>query len=487
MPASFSLKLKDADLLRQQCLVDGRWVGSADDAVDNPATGEILGRVPHFNEAQTTLAVEAAHRAFGPWSKQLAKERSSVLRKWFDLVIANKDDLALILTSEQGKPLAEAKGEIDYAAGFIEFYAEEAKRIYGEILPSHRSDSRILVLRQPIGVMASITPWNFPAAMITRKIAPALAVGCTAVVRPASETPLTALALGVLAQRAGFPAGVLNIITSHDAAKVGEILSTHEHVKFLGFTGSTQVGRLLMKQASSTIKKVGLELGGNAPFIVFDDADIDAAVEGAMVSKYRNMGQTCVCANRIYAQAGIHDAFIEKLAAAVKLLKVGNGADEGVQQGPLISAKAVEKVQRHIADATQKGAKIIVGGKPHALGGTWFEPTVLANVTSDMLLAREETFGPVAPVFRFDTEEQVVQMANDTEFGLAAYFYARDVGRIWRVAEALEYGMVGVNSGLISTELAPFGGVKQSGLGREGSRHGAEEFTDLKYVLLAGM
>jgi succinate-semialdehyde dehydrogenase/glutarate-semialdehyde dehydrogenase len=401
-------------------------------------------------------------------------------------MIANKEDLALIMTSEQGKPLAEARGEVDYAASFVEFYAEEAKRVYGETIPSHRADARIMVIRQPIGVIAAITPWNFPAAMITRKVAPAIAAGCTAVIKPAPETPLTALALGVLAERAGIPAGVLNIVTG-DAKAIGEVMTSHPAVRFVGFTGSTAVGKLLMRQAASTVKKVGLELGGNAPFIVFDDADVDAAVDGAMVSKFRNMGQTCVCANRIYAQAGIYDEFVMKLADRVTALKVGNGVDDGVQQGPLIKPQALEKVERHIEDAVGQGARLLTGGKRHALGRTFFEPTVLANVTTDMLVTREETFGPVAPVYRFADEADVIAQANATEYGLAAYFYARDLGRVFRVAEALEYGMVGVNTGLIATEVAPFGGVKESGIGREGSRHGMEEFVELKYMLLAGL
>lgn len=481
------LKLSDAKLLRQQAYINGQWVGQGVSEIRNPATGDLLAKVPDLGVQDTVAAIEAAEAAFKPWAKKLAKERANLMRKWFDLIIANRQDLALILTSEQGKPLAEALGEIDYAAAFIEFYAEEAKRIYGDTIPSHRPDARIVVTRQPIGVVAAITPWNFPAAMITRKIAPALAVGCTTVVKPSPETPLTALALAELAERAGLPAGVINIVTGTDAAGIGKVMCTHDAVKFIGFTGSTPVGRLLMQQAASTVKKVGLELGGNAPFIVFDDADLDAAVEGAMISKYRNMGQTCVCANRIYAQAGIYDAFVEKLAVAVRALKVGNGLEAGVQQGPLIKPAAVEKVERHIADAVSKGARIITGGKAHPLGGTFFEPTVLANVTSQMLVAREETFGPVAPVFRFESEEEVVQLANATEFGLAAYFYARDIGRVWRVAEGLDYGMVGINSGLISTELAPFGGVKQSGIGREGSHYGVEEFTEIRYLLMGGL
>ncbi|WP_029355101.1 NAD-dependent succinate-semialdehyde dehydrogenase [Bosea sp. 117] len=481
-----SLPLKDPALLRQQCFVNGGWSGSPAIDVTNPATGGVIARVPKFGAEETTKAVEAASAAFKPWAAKTAKERSIVLRRWFDLIIANRDDLALILTSEQGKPLAEARGEIDYAAGFVEFYAEEAKRIAGETLPSHRADARILVLRQPTGVVAAITPWNFPAAMITRKVAPALATGCTAVVKPATETPLTALALAVLAERAGLPAGALNVITG-SASAIGGVLTTHPAVRLVSFTGSTEIGKLLMSQSSSTVKKVALELGGNAPFVVFDDADVDAAIEGAMLSKFRNMGQTCVCANRIYAQSGIYDAFVEKLAAAVAKLKVGDGTQDGVTQGPLINAAAVEKVEAHLADAVSKGATIVSGGRRHALGGTYFEPTVVSGVTREMAVAREETFGPVAPVFRFETEADVVAAANDTEFGLAAYFYSRDVGRVFRVAESLEYGIVGVNSGLISTELAPFGGVKESGMGREGSHHGIDEFVDKKYVLVAGL
>jgi succinate-semialdehyde dehydrogenase/glutarate-semialdehyde dehydrogenase len=480
------MKLNDPSLLVERCLVGGAWIGEPADAIDNPATGEILARVPRFGADETTQAVEKADEAFKAWSKKTAKERSVIMRRWFDLMIANKEDIALIMTSEQGKPLAEARGEVDYAASFVEFYAEEAKRVYGETIPSHRADARILVIRQPIGVMAAITPWNFPAAMLTRKVAPALAAGCTAVVKPAPETPLTALALGVLAERAGLPAGVLNIITG-DAKAIGEVMTSHPAVKFIGFTGSTAVGKLLMRQAASTVKKVGLELGGNAPFIVFDDADVDAAVEGAIVSKFRNMGQTCVCANRIYAQAGIYDEFVMKLADKVTALKVGNGLEAGVQQGPLIKPQAIEKVERHIEDAVGQGARVLTGGKRHALGRTFFEPTVLANVTTQMLITREETFGPVAPVYRFADEADVIAQANATEYGLAAYFYARDLGRVFGVAEALEYGMVGVNTGLIATEVAPFGGVKESGIGREGSRHGMEEFVELKYMLLAGL
>ena len=480
------MHLNDPTLLRPQCLIGGEWSGSPVDPVENPATGEIIASVPRFGALEAEKAVAAAHAAFGPWAKKTAKERSAILRKWFDLIIAAKDDIATIMTSEQGKPLAEAKGEVDYAASFIEYYAEEAKRIYGETLPSHRADARLIVLKQPIGVCAAITPWNFPAAMITRKVAPAIAVGCTAVIKPAPETPLTALALGVLAERAGIPAGVLNIITG-DAPAIGGVWTSDPRVRFVGFTGSTEVGKILMRQAASTVKKVGLELGGNAPFMVFDDADLDAAVEGAILSKYRNMGQTCVCANRIYAQDGIYDAFVEKLAKRVMDLKVGNGMEVGVQQGPLINMEAVEKVESHVKDAVAKGGKIIVGGNRHALGRTFFEPTVIANVTTKMLVAKEETFGPLAPVFRFKDEADVIAQANDTQYGLAAYFYARDLGRVFRVAEALEYGMVGINTGAISTELAPFGGMKESGLGREGSRHGVEEFVEIKYLCLAGL
>jgi succinate-semialdehyde dehydrogenase/glutarate-semialdehyde dehydrogenase len=480
------MKLADPSLLKSQCLIDGGWVGDGVDPIHNPATGALIAKVPRLGHTETVRSIEAASRAFDPWAKTLPKERARILRRWFDLIIANRDDIALIMTSEQGKPLAEARGEVDYAAGFIEFFAEEAKRIYGEINPTFRADSRILVLRQPIGVVAAITPWNFPAAMITRKLAPALAVGCTAVGKPAPETPLTALALGELAIRAGVPAGVLNLLTG-DAPAIGKAMCEHPAVRFVGFTGSTEIGKLLMRQAAGTVKKVGLELGGNAPFIVFDDADVDAAVEGAIVSKFRNMGQTCVCANRIYAQARIYDAFVEKLTYAVAKLEVGDGTQAGVTQGPLINEEAVEKVEAHVADALKKGAKATIGGKRHPLGRTFFEPTVLAGLDGSMLIAREETFGPVAPVFRFGDEKDAIRLANDTQYGLAAYFYARDLGRVWRVAEALEYGMVGINSGAISTEFAPFGGVKESGLGREGSRHGAEEFVELKYMLMGDL
>jgi succinate-semialdehyde dehydrogenase/glutarate-semialdehyde dehydrogenase len=479
--------LADPSLLVERAYVDGAFIGEPRVEVRDPASGEIVGRVPDLGAEAATAAIEAARDAFRPWAARLPKERSAILRRWYELILANKDDLALILTREQGKPLAEARGEIDYAASFIEYYAEESKRISGDTLPTHRADARILVLRQPAGVVAAITPWNFPAAMITRKCAPALAVGCTFVVKPAMETPLTALALAKLAHDAGVPKGVFSVVTGTNAAAIGEVFTGHPAVRVVSFTGSTEVGKILMRQAASGVKRVALELGGNAPFIVFDDADLDAAVEGAMISKYRNMGQTCVCANRIYVQSSVYDAFIEKLVAAVARLKVGVGTDEGVTQGPLITPDAIEKVERHLQDATSKGARVLAGGQRHSLGGTFFEPTVIADVTQDMAVAREETFGPVAPVFRFDDESQAIEYANATEFGLAAYFYARDVGRIFRVAEALEYGMVGINSGLISTELAPFGGVKESGHGREGSQRGVDEFVDIKYLLVAGI
>jgi succinate-semialdehyde dehydrogenase/glutarate-semialdehyde dehydrogenase len=474
-------------LLVERAYIDGAFVGEPEIEVRNPATGELVGRVPNLGADEATWAVEAAEAAFKPWAAQLPKERSAILRRWFDLIIANKEELARIMTREQGKPLAEARGEIDYAASFVEFYAEEAKRVSGDTLPTHRKDARIIVLRQPAGVVAAITPWNFPAAMITRKAAPALAVGCTFVCKPATETPLTALALAKLAHEAGVPKGVFSIITGEDAPAIGKVFTSHPAVRVVSFTGSTEVGKILMAQAAKGVKRVALELGGNAPFIVFDDADLDAAVEGAMVSKYRNMGQTCVCANRIYVQSKVYDAFVKKLVTAVGKLKVGDGLDDGVTQGPLITPDAIEKVERHLADAASKGARVLAGGRRHALGGTFFEPTVVADVTQEMAVAREETFGPVAPVFRFETEEEAVANANATEFGLAAYFYARDVGRIFRVAEALEYGMVGINSGLISTELAPFGGVKESGHGREGSQRGVDEFVDVKYLLVAGL
>ena len=481
------LNLTDKSLLKEECLIDGQWMGSDQKiSVTNPATGEHIANVPKFGVAQTKQAIEAANRAWPAWRARTAKERSAVLNRWFDLIMANQEDLARIMTAEQGKPLAEARGEIAYAASFIEWFAEEGKRVYGETIPAPISTQRIVVIKEPIGVCAAITPWNFPAAMITRKAGPALAAGCTMVVKPASQTPLTALALVVLAERAGIPAGVLSIVTG-SAGEIGGELSSNPLVRKLTFTGSTEVGRVLMQQTASTIKKVSMELGGNAPFIVFDDADLDAAVEGAMVSKYRNAGQTCVCANRIYVHSKVYDAFAAKLVAAVQAMKVGDGTAEGVRIGPLIDQKAVAKVEEHIADAVAKGAKILTGGKRHALGQSFFEPTVIANVTSNMAVAIEETFGPLAPLFRFETEDEVVALANDTEFGLASYFYARDLGRVWRIAERLEYGMVGVNTGLISNEVAPFGGVKQSGLGREGSHHGIEDYLEMKYINMAGI
>ncbi len=477
---------KVISLLKTQCFIDGKWVGTPEIDVTNPATGEVLGKVPRLGKAETIQAIDAAEKAFGPWSRLLAKERSAILRKWFDLQIAHADELALLLTSEQGKPLAEAKGEIIYGASFTEFYAEEAKRIYGETIPAFKQGSRIIVIKQPLGVVGAITPWNFPHAMITRKVSPALAAGCTVVVKPATETPLTALALAELARQAGMPPGVFNVITGK-SSEIGMELTTSPKVRGITFTGSTEIGKVLMAQSASTVKKVELELGGNAPFLVFDDADIDKAIEGAMASKYRNAGQTCVCANRFLVQEGVYDEFVAKLAKTAAAMKVGNGVESGVAQGPLINAAAIDKIEEHIADAVSKGAKIVTGGKRHALGGTFFEPTVLANVTPDMKCAREETFGPVAPVFKFKTEAEGIAMANDTEFGLACYFYARDIGRVWRVAEGLEYGMVGINEGIISTELAPFGGVKESGLGREGSAHGIDGFVELKYMLMGGI
>jgi succinate-semialdehyde dehydrogenase / glutarate-semialdehyde dehydrogenase len=473
-------------LLKRQNYIDGQWVGEPALPVTNPATGEEIAKVPLTDTKGAKAAIAAAERAFPVWSKMLAKERSNILRRWFNLMIEHADEIALLMTMEQGKPLAEAKGEVMYAASFIEFFAEEAKRINGETIPTFKSDARVVCIKQPVGVVAAITPWNFPAAMITRKVGPALAVGCTVVCKPASETPLTALALAELGERAGIPKGVFNVITGK-ASVIGAELTSNPVVRMLTFTGSTEIGKVLIEQCAKTVKKVGMELGGNAPFIVFDDADLDKAVAGAMASKYRNAGQTCVCANRIYVQDGVYDKFAEKLAAEVKKLKVGDGTEAGVTTGPLINKAAVEKVEEHIADATAKGAKVILGGKRHKLGGSFFEPTVLTGVTSDMKVAREETFGPVAPLFRFKTEEEAIKLANDTEFGLAAYFYSRDVGRVWRVGEGLEYGIVGINEGIISSEVVPFGGVKESGLGREGSHHGVEEFVELKYMLMGGV
>ncbi len=473
-------------LIRQQCMVDGRWIGEPETAVYNPATGAAIARVPNFGATETKAAVEAAHRAFPGWSGRLAKERSAILRRWFDLQLRHAEELAQLMTAEQGKPLAEARGEVAYGASFVEFYAEEAKRIYGETIPTHKKGGRIIVHKHPIGVVGAITPWNFPFAMITRKVAPAIATGCTVVVKPAPDTPLTALALAALAEEAGLPAGVLNVITG-DAEAIGKELTANPLVRAIAFTGSTRVGKILMEQSASTVKKVSLELGGNAPFIVFDDADLDRAVEGAIASKFRNMGQTCVCANRILVQDGIYDVFAAKLAEAVSKMKVGPGNEEGVVQGPLINEAGLAKVEAHVADALAKGAQALTGGKRHALGHTFFEPTVLINANAGMRVAAEETFGPVAPLFRFKEEEEAVSFANSTPYGLAAYFYSRDVGRVWRVTEKLEFGIVGVNEGIVATELAPFGGVKESGLGREGSRHGVEEFLEMKYMYLGGL
>jgi succinate-semialdehyde dehydrogenase/glutarate-semialdehyde dehydrogenase len=481
------LALKDAKLFREQCYLDGQWVGSQKTiAVINPATGDVLGTVPELGAAETGRAVEAAERALPAWRAKTAKERAAILRKWFDLMMAAQDDLGQILTAEQGKPLAEARGEIAYGASFIEWFAEEGKRTYGDTIPSPWADKRIVVLKQPVGVCALITPWNFPNAMITRKAGPALAAGCTVVIKPASQTPFSALAMAELGERAGIPQGVLNIITGNSKAIGGE-LCANPIVRKLSFTGSTETGRVLMKQCADTVKKLSLELGGNAPFIVFDDADLDAAVEGAIASKYRNAGQTCVCANRLYVQDSIYDAFAAKLVEKVKAFKVGPGTEPGVLIGPLIDQQGLKKVEQHVADALAKGAKIKVGGKPHERGGLFFQPTVLTDVTPEMLVSHEETFGPVAPLIRFKTEDEAIRLANASEFGLAGYFYSRDLGRVWRVAERMEVGMVGVNAGIISTEVAPFGGVKQSGLGREGSKYGIEEYLEVKYVLMGGL
>ena len=483
------LQLKDPTLLRHQAYLNGAWVdadGGQTINVSNPATGEHIGTVPLMGAAETRRAIEAANAAWPAWRKKTAKERASVLRRWHDLILENADDLALIMTTEQGKPLPEAKGEVQFGASFIEWFAEEGKRVAGETLQSPWPDRRLVVTKEPIGVCAAITPWNFPAAMITRKVGPALAAGCPMVLKPAEATPFSALALAVLAERAGVPAGVFSIVTGAPKDIGGEMTS-NPIVRKLTFTGSTQVGRLLAEQCAPTIKKLSLELGGNAPFIVFDDADLDAAVEGAIASKYRNAGQTCVCANRLYVQDSVYDAFAEKLVAAVAKLKVGNGIEAGVTQGPLIDAKAVAKVEEHVADALAKGGRLLAGGKRHALGNGFFEPTIIADVTNDMRVATEETFGPLAPLFRFKTDDEVIALANNTEFGLAAYFYSRDIGRIWRVAEGLETGMVGVNTGLISNEIAPFGGVKQSGLGREGSTYGIEDYLVIKYICMGGI
>ncbi len=480
--------LKDPTLLATKAYVAGEWIDADDGAtfeVINPARGDVICTVPDLDRAETARAIAAADSARHEWAARTGKERAAILRKWHDLMVENADDLAAILTAEMGKPLAEAKGEVVYGASFIEWFAEEAKRIYGETIPGHQRDKRITVIKQPIGVAASITPWNFPNAMITRKAGPALAVGCGFVARPAAETPLSALAMAVLAERAGVPAGVFSVITSKKSSAIGKEFCENHAVRKLTFTGSTEVGRILLRQAADQVMKCSMELGGNAPFIVFDDADLDKAVEGAMISKFRNNGQTCVCANRIYVQAGVYDAFAEKLAAAVKKLNVGDGLKDGVTTGPLINEAAVEKVEEHIADALAGGGKVVTGGKRHALGGTFFEPTVVTGITPEMKVSTEETFGPLAPLFKFETEEEVIKLANATIFGLASYFYARDIGRITRVQEGLEYGMVGVNTGLISTEVAPFGGVKQSGLGREGSHHGVEDYLEMKYICLS--
>jgi succinate-semialdehyde dehydrogenase/glutarate-semialdehyde dehydrogenase len=481
--------LKDPRLFRQTTYVNGAWTTARSGAtidVDNPATGEIIGTVPKLGAAETREAIQAAERAFPMWRRKTARERSVALRRWFDLMIEHQEDLARLMTIEQGKPLDESRGEVGYAASFLEWFAEEAKRVYGDTIPGHQADKRIVVLKQPIGVVACITPWNFPLAMITRKAGPALACGCTVVLKPASQTPFSALALAELAERAGIPAGVFNIVTGA-ASEIGGEMTSNPVVRKLSFTGSTEVGKLLMSQCARTVKKMSLELGGNAPFLVFDDADLDAAVTGAMASKYRNTGQTCVTVNRLYVQDGVYDEFASRLSAKVRALNPANGLDPSATQGPLIDDKAVAKVEEHIQDALSKGAQVAVGGHRHALGGRFFEPTVLTGVTPSMAVSREETFGPVAPLFRFKTEEEAIALANDTEFGLAAYFYGRDIGRVWRVAEGIEAGMIGINTGLISTEVAPFGGIKESGLGREGSKYGIDEFVEIKYLCIGGI
>ena len=483
------MSLNDKKLFRQQCYIDGKWVDADDGStidVTNPATDETLGTIPRMGMAETRRAIEAAEKAQGPWAAKTARERAVILRRWYELMMEHQEDLAVLMTLEQGKPLAESRGEIAYAASFIEWFAEEAKRLYGDVIPPHQGDKRIVVIKQPIGVVASITPWNFPAAMITRKAGPALAAGCTMVTKPATQTPYSALALAELGERAGIPQGVFNVVTGKASAIGGE-MTGNPIVRKITFTGSTEIGKLLLKQSAETVKKVSMELGGNAPFIVFNDADLDAAVDGAMMSKYRNTGQTCVCANRLYVQSGVYDAFVEKLAVAVNNLKVGDGREEGVSQGPLIDENAVLKVEEHITDALSKGGRLVTGGKRHEKGGTFFEPTLIADATQEMLVASEETFGPLAPVIKFETEADAIAMANDTEFGLASYFYSRDIGLIWRVAEAIESGIVGVNTGIISTEVAPFGGVKESGLGREGSKYGIDDFIEIKYLCIGGI
>ncbi len=482
-------RLRDGGLFRERCYIDGEWVGAGSNEtidVTNPATGDLLGTIPRMGADETRRAIEAAHRAFPAWRARTAKERAGILRRWADLMLDNQEDLARLMTAEQGKPLAESKGEIAYAASFIEWFGEEGKRVYGDTIPAHGADKRIVVTKEPIGVCAAITPWNFPSAMITRKAGPALAAGCTMVCKPATATPYSALALAELGERAGLPAGVFSVLTGASGAIGGEMTS-NPMVRKLTFTGSTEVGKTLMAQCASTVKKVSLELGGNAPFIVFDDADLDKAVDGAIASKFRNTGQTCVCANRILVQDGVYDAFAGKLKRAVEALAVGDGLKGVTQQGPLIDAAAVEKVEEHVGDALKKGAAVVAGGRRHALGGTFYEPTILADVTTDMIVTREETFGPVAPLYRFESEDAALRMANDTEFGLAAYFYTRDIGRIWRVMEGLEYGIVGVNEGIISTEAAPFGGMKESGIGREGSKYGIDDFVEIKYALIGGI
>jgi len=484
------LKLNDGALLRADAYWNGAWKPADDDArfaVTDPASGETIVEVANLCEAETRRAIEAAHAAYPAWRKKTAKERAALLRKWYELILANQEDLARIMTAEQGKPLAETRGEVAYGAAFIEWFAEEGKRVYGDVIPTPQASRRIIVLKEPVGVVAAITPWNFPNAMITRKAAPALAAGCTFLIKPAAETPLSALALAELAHRAGIPAGVFNVLPTKKPSKVGGELTQSPLIRKFSFTGSTEIGKLLMRQCASTVKKVSLELGGNAPFIVFDDADLDAAADGAMLSKFRNMGQTCVCANRLLVQDGVYQAFAEKLAARMAKLKLGSGFDDGVTQGPLINEDAVVKVEALIKDATGKGAKLSLGGKRSALGHTFFEPTLLRDVTPEMRIAREEIFGPVATLFRFKTDDEAIALANDTEYGLAAYFYARDVGRVWRVAEALEYGILGINEGIISTEVAPFGGMKESGTGREGSKYGIEDYLEIKYLALGGL
>jgi len=483
------MNLSDPKLFRQQCFINGQWIdATSGDTINvtNPATGEVLGTVPKMGADETKQAIDAANTAWPAWRAKTAKERAGILRKWYELMMENQDDLGVLMTAEQGKPLAEAKGEVGYAASFIEWFAEEGKRIYGDTIPQHGADKRIVVTKEPVGVVAAITPWNFPAAMITRKAGPALAAGCPIVIKPATETPFSALAMAELADRAGVPAGIINVITGA-SREIGGELTGNPIVRKVTFTGSTEVGKILLKQCADTVKKVSMELGGNAPFIVFNDADVDAAVLGAMASKYRNTGQTCVCANRIYVQAGVYDEFVEKFSAAVNAMVIGNGLKGETQQGPLINMAAVEKVEEHIADALEKGGRIVTGGGRHELGGTFFQPTIVADADQGMKFAKEETFGPLAPVFKFEDEKDVIEWANDTEFGLACYFYSRDIGRIWRVSEALEYGIVGINEGIISTEVAPFGGIKESGMGREGSKYGIDDYLEMKYLCMGGI